>query len=486
MLNRDDILPLLIIVAAGLIVYIGILDAPFIYDDIHLVLNNELITSFKYIPELFKTIFNSDILRLPFRPLQIISYMFDYKLWTFDPRGYHLINVLLHVFNSLLLYGLSLRFFKRRKEAFLIALLFVIHPLNTGAVSYISGRADLLAGYFSFLSLILFFRFLDSHKNIALILSMLSFVAAILSKEIALIVPLLLLTYVVIFYRPSLRYLICHLVIAAIYMLLRLPGFLAATFFKPTLSGRFLTAPYLFFRYLKIIFFPHNLRLSYAISYIDSPKDPAFILYFILLSLVVCLGLYSIRKSKRMVFFSIWYILNFLLISGVVVALNAPCAEHWLYLGLPAIFALMVSLIYSLFYRGAVYRYAGYIFITGMLIYYGFSTLERNKEWGTPEDFYKNEIEHTPSNYKAHYNLGIIYFNEGRYLDAEEEFKKTITIFPELHLAYYGLALTAEERGDMDEAISCYCKSLDIAPEFDLGRERLKILKGSYLGDVKK
>jgi len=479
-----NIFPSSIIIALGLVLYLSVLDAPFIYDDFHLVVNNYLITSFQYIPKVFKDVFDFGSTGLPARPLQIISYMLDYKIWGFNPWGYHFTNIIIHIVNSLLIYILSLFFVKVRKEAFLTALLFVIHPINTNAVSYISGRADLLAGAFSFISLILFFKFLDNHKNSVLILSLLSFIAAILSKEIALIVPLLLSIYVVIFYRSYLRYLIYHLAAAIIYLLLRLPGSLAATFIKPALSERLLTAPSLFFRYLKMIFFPHNLRLSYAINYIDSPKDFAFILYLILFSLISCLGLYLIRKSKRMVFFSIWYLLNFLLISGVIVALNAPCAEHWLYLGLPAIFTLMAALIYNLFYRKAVYRYASYILIAGMLIFYSFSTLERNKEWLVPEDFYKNEIEHTPFNYKAHYNLGMIYFNEGRYPDAEEKFKRSIAVFPELHLAYYGLALIAEERGGRDQAIRYYNKSLDIVPGFDLAKERLKVLEESYSRDV--
>ncbi len=485
MVNKNNLLPLLIILSMGLIIYVGVLDAPFIYDDFHLVLNNELITSFKNIPRLFEAAFNFEILRLPSRPLQIISYMLDYKIWGFNPRGYHLTNILIHLFNGLLLYSLTLKFFKKRKEAFLVALLFVIHPLNTGAVSYVSGRADLLAGSFSFISLILFFKFLDNHKNSNLILSVLSFVAAILSKEIALMIPLLLLTYIIIFYRSYLRHTISHFIIAIVYILLRLAGTLGANLSGPTLSERFLTLPFLFFKYLKMIFLPLNLRLSYAINYIDSPKDLTFIVYFISLSLILYFGFYVIRKSKIRIFFSIWYILNFIFISGIIVALNAPCAEHWLYLGLPAVLVLVISLIHDIFYRKTIFRYIGYIFIAGMLIFYSFSTLERNKEWVIPENFYKNEIKHTPFNYKAHHNLGIIYFNEGRYSDAENEFKISIAIFPDLHSAYYGLALIAEERGDIDKAISLCCKSLDIAPEFDLGKEKIKALGGSCPSNVK-
>ncbi len=403
--------------------------------------------------------------------------MVDYKLWTFDSRGYHLTNILLHIFNSLLLYGLVLRFFKKRKIALVVASLFVIHPINSGAVSYISGRADLLAGFFSFISLILFFNFLDNHKNNALILSALAFIAAILSKEIALIVPLLLLAYLCIFHRFYIRHIGYHLGVAIVYILLRLSNSLAGVFSGPTLNERFLTAPYLFFRYLKMIFLPYNLRLSYAIRYVNSPKDLTFILYFIALFLTLVLGIYLIRKNKKILFFSIWYILNFLFISGAIVALNAPCAEHWLYLGLPAALILIVALIYGLFNKRVIYEYVGYVAIAGMLIFYGLATLERNKKWKVPEDFYKNEIEHTPYNYKACYNLGILYFNEGRYSDAENKFKQAIVIFPELHLAYYGLALTAEKRGDTEGAIKYYHKSLNIVPGFDLARERLKILE---------
>src|SRR2546430_15452978 len=103
-----------------------------------------------------------------YRPFQNISYIFDYLIWTTDPYGFHLSNVLWHVGSGILLYLLLARLLKgfigdsRRSfvsiAAFFAALLWVVHPVHSAAVDYISGRADRLAFFFACGSLLLYLR----------------------------------------------------------------------------------------------------------------------------------------------------------------------------------------------------------------------------------------------------------------------------------------------------------------------------------------
>jgi protein O-mannosyl-transferase len=483
MINRFKVFSILMILTAGLIVYMGVLKAPFIYDDFHLIVNNRLITSFIYIPRIFEPLFKAAGSVLPVRPLQFLSYMLDYKIWRLDPAGYHFVNILIHILNGLLVYIICIKFLKREKAAFLAALFFTVHPLNTASVSYISGRADLLAGFFSFISLILFFHFIDnkqSKRKSYIFLSLLSFAAALLSKEIALIVPLLIFAYLVLFYRSNQHYIVGYIVISVLFILIRAADIYPASF-ELTLKERIFTAPYLFFKYLKMAFLPYNLRLSYALNYLDSFKDFRSILYLSLFILFISLGLSLTRYKRELRLLFIWYILHFLLISGLLAPLNAPCAEHWLYLGLPALFALTVAAIYRFFYLKNTFKYAGALFIAGLLFFYAFLTLERNKDWIDPESFYKNEIKHTPLNYKAYYNLGILYFNQGRYPEAKDQFKKATLVFPELYLAYFGLALVAEKENDFEEAAKNYSISLYFKPDFSLAAEYLQSLKKNVM-----
>jgi tetratricopeptide (TPR) repeat protein len=124
-----------------------------------------------------------------FRPVAKLSFYFDHYLFGLNSSALHLVNVAIHLCNSLLVYYLALELaddHERNEEiAFLSSLIFALHPVNTEAVLWIAARTDLLCSFFSFASLILFVRYLRQTTVAALPLLFLSFLAALLSKESA-------------------------------------------------------------------------------------------------------------------------------------------------------------------------------------------------------------------------------------------------------------------------------------------------------------
>src|SRR5437868_10667408 len=141
-----------------------------IWDDDYLVSANPFIKSPLLILETFRHYLFLDSFSAHYRPVQNISYCIDYFLWKGDPLGYHLSNVFWHVASAVLLYFLVNRLLgnlgarsadtapnttgSSRKSplsasAFLVALLWVVHPVHSAAVDYISGRADSLACFFA-------------------------------------------------------------------------------------------------------------------------------------------------------------------------------------------------------------------------------------------------------------------------------------------------------------------------------------------------
>jgi protein O-mannosyl-transferase len=135
-----------------------------------------------------------------FRPLFILSYIVDARLWGARPTGYHLTNVLLHGLNSFLVYRLTLSLLRPQKLtdgggqgiALVAGLLFLLHPSHTEAVSWISGRADLLAALFCLAALLACSHYLEKRRALYLLLSLFSFALALLSKESAASLPLIL------------------------------------------------------------------------------------------------------------------------------------------------------------------------------------------------------------------------------------------------------------------------------------------------------
>jgi protein O-mannosyl-transferase len=134
-----------------------------------------------------------------FRPLFILSYIVDARLWGARAPGYHLTNVLLHGLNSFLVYRLTLSLLRPQKLtegggqgiALVAGLLFLLHPSHTEAVSWISGRADLLAALFCLAALLACIYYLETRRALYLLLSLFSFALALLSKESAASLPLI-------------------------------------------------------------------------------------------------------------------------------------------------------------------------------------------------------------------------------------------------------------------------------------------------------
>jgi hypothetical protein len=136
-----------------------------------------------------------------FRPLFILSYLIDAKLWGARPFGFHLTNVVFHSLNAFLTFLLSLRVFEDLKVSAgtksTIALgagaLFLLHPSHTEAVSWISGRADVFATFFCLASLLFYLGYAQRRSGSRLTLSLFCFTAALLAKESAVCLPLLVI-----------------------------------------------------------------------------------------------------------------------------------------------------------------------------------------------------------------------------------------------------------------------------------------------------
>src|SRR5438552_9080533 len=134
-----------------------------------------------------------------FRPLFIFSYFIDSKIWGIRPFGFHLTNVALHSLNAFLVFVLSLTLMRghhavtisRKLISLGAGLLFLLHPSHTEAVSWISGRADLIATFFCLASLPCYLAYTRSKRVSRMTLSLSCFVLALLAKESAICLPFL-------------------------------------------------------------------------------------------------------------------------------------------------------------------------------------------------------------------------------------------------------------------------------------------------------
>jgi len=414
-----------IIVISGGFVYLNSLLNPFIWDDAFLVTSNLHIRSLSYIPRLFmENVYNQDMTGKFYRPVLMGSLTLDYNTWGLDPFGYHLSNLFLHLANALLVYTVIRLIFRREALAFLTAALFVLHPVQTEAVTYISGRADPLSAFFCLLSLYFFITYIGYdrfRRKFYFGISVLFFLLALLSKESAAIFPLILLFYEVCFRKEELKgrkpvkYAVYFIIILLYgimrhFILLNIKDALTVNAGFPILD-RFCLIPSIILTYIKILLFPKGLHMERSNYDFERPEyfsDPRVALAFSILFAIAAL-LWLARKRHREALFGFgWFIFMLIPVSGIV-SINSFIAEHWLYLPSIGFFLLVSSLFIGLFRLSSI-RLCIASFIIIILAMLGALTIRQNYIWRNPVFFYKYTLKFSPLSTRLRTNLGYEYF----------------------------------------------------------------------------
>ncbi len=466
----------------GGLVYLNSLLNLFVWDDVILVLGNLHIRNLAYIPRLFiENIYHQEMTGCFYRPILISTFALDFRFWGLEPFGYHLTNIILHLSTSVLVYYFISRIVNSQKIAFLTALFFVLHPIQTEAVTYISGRADLLAAFFCISSLVFFSEYLRGGgwtRRLYYAASVLCFLLGLLSKETAAIFPLVFILYESCFgdKKFKLKDLVKYLPIAGVlcaYVFIRselLANVKNASLVGDyvSLSGRLLSIPPVIMTYLKLLVFPVNLhmeRMDYVFDYPASFFDHRVIVSALFLSLIG-IFIWLNRKRSRVVFFGFfWFILNLLPVLNIV-PINAFVAEHWLYLPSIGFFLIAATVCAKLLEFKYLKLYITVILID-IFLFFGALTIRQNYVWRNPVTFYRYTLKYSPQSARLHTNLGIIYFDLKLYKEAESEYLEALRIQPVGPGAAYtciNLGTLYDALDKKGEAVKAYKRAIELMP----------------------
>jgi tetratricopeptide (TPR) repeat protein len=486
--------------AIGFIIRLPGIQGGLIWDDIFLTRDNPFIKSPLLALEAFRHYLFLDSLSAHYRPVQNLSYMFDYFFWNADPAGFHLSNILLHVAAGLLLYRLLTHLFRKGGGlwnnndpgaaragafvAFIIAGIWMVHPVHSAAIDYISGRADSLAFVFSAGAWLLVLRARMTKtrwlKVILYPLAALAGVLALCSREIACIWMLIFLVHTLAFARDIGKkvkittIVCCALVLGAYAELRRLPVARAEKPFTENWSAP--VRGTLMLRalgdYGRLMVFPGNLHMERTIfdpgNYLnrESWRKTVASEYLSILGLVVLAAfIYGCarRGNGRLarIMGTIWFFAAYLPISNIV-QLNATVAEHWLYLP---------SVGFLLFLAGCALDFprrwgAGLSAIAAIaLLALSVRSTIRSSDWSNEEKFYKRTLAAGGTSCRVGVNLGQIYANRGEYAIAEKMFRHILETNPDYPIARNNLASVLVREGKTAEAESLFVQDVQHAKE---------------------
>lgn len=505
-----------LIILLGIIFYFNSLFNGFIWDDEYLVEKNPHIRSLvTALPYAFShDIFPGEILTKEsnyYRPLQSLSYATDYFFWRDSPFGFHLTNLALHIGNAILIYLVISCLCSIPFVSFISALFFMAHPVHHSAVSYISGRADLLAAFFILLSFLCFlkYRLKGMTKKVKpyFLLSLLFFFLALLSKEYALILPLLFLTFDIIFKkikRENLSQHLCFLVPIYIYSMLRMGAlgyhnwFLGGKYFF-LLREEFSVRVFTFLKtipfYLGILILPLNLHMQRSFPKPESFLDPGVwgSLIFLFVCFFVCFKKRS-QGSPLALFLFFWFIF-FIFFQSYVFLAGFSFAEHFLYLASMSFFFVLASTFAYFFNRFKARpqeRKFIWLLFSILIIFYGSLTSIHNLNWKNNLTFFKWTLRFSPQSIKARINLGNAYTSIGRdnlalieYEKAREllgyvsvqRYKDKAVMEGKLNRAiadmHYNLGVVSADRKNYPRAEVEYRQALALEANFHLARNNL-------------
>ena len=465
--KKTVLLHLTLIIFLGFAVYANSLKSGFIWDDAALVRDNTLIKDWSKAGHLFGENIGSGALTefSSYRPLQMLTYSVDYSVWKLNVFGYHLTNIILHILAALLVYWLVSLLFSTPLLSFLTSMLFVVHPVHTEAVSYISGRSDSLCAVFMLLCLVYYIKAISLEGSIFSLLIPLTYILALLSKEYALITPVLLLVYNYTFKKKSpVKYFLTIIGITVIYVLLRVsvlqigPAYADAGTFIQRMPGFLVSLA----EYSRILLFPFGLHMEYGWKFFSFMDPKAVLGALILLSLFV----YWFRKRSGppiVLFSTLWFIAALLPVSNLY-PVNAYMAEHWLYLPSIGFFIILSGCLLAIS-RINKLKAPAVVLMAALVLVYAFLTIKQNSYWSDKILFYNRTLQYASDSPRIYNNLCKAYNDSGRSREAIPACKKAIEIKPDYAQAYQNLGNAYQGSGDNAQALKAYQEALRLNPK---------------------
>ena len=381
-----------------------------------------------------------------YRPIINLFHSIDYWIWGPNPFGFHLTNVLAHTLTGIVLYLVLLRVIAIEPVAFLASLFFLAHPIHTEAVSWISGRGDMVFALFYLLSLLFYLKAGSSGNKLSnpplppffkvgnYLYSGAFFLLALLSKEMALTLPLIIILYDVCFrlrdktfsLTRNFKVYIYYFGLLAGYMIFRILilGGIGSGQVIP--GNNYFTAIYttsrIFVWYIWKLMFPVSLAVADVVRLVTSLTDPTVAGSIILLLLLLTAAVLLYRTYPVLSFGILWFFLTLIPVSNLVPALHFK-AERYLYLPSIGYCLILASLLWMLhIYASKRWPSAkwGIVALASLIsLSYGILTFDRNFDWKDDLTIFTDAVRKSPYTREAYAELGVTYREMKRYREAE-------------------------------------------------------------------
>jgi|Deesub1362A_J573_1020465.scaffolds.fasta_scaffold00077_21 tetratricopeptide (TPR) repeat protein len=492
-----------LIVVLGLLVYSNTFNSPFQWDESSFIEKNPAVKDLTYFFEPSKAKGSEYYGALKSRYIGYLTFALNYKIHGLDVTGYHIFNITVHILNALLVYFLVMLTFKSpflrnsllrghsRYIALFSAVLFISHPVQTEAVTYIFQRLASLMTFFYLLSLTAYIKARLS-KGKPYLLYVLSFVSAVLAmktKENAFTLPVVITLYEFLFFRSktdSLKVRIFRLVPWLLTMLIVPLTILNVD--RPVWEGiggvgykGISRWDYLFtqFRvivtYIRLLFLPVNQNIDYDYPVYHSFFNPEVFLSFMFLLCIFATGVYLLYRSRktpdlRVIAFGIFWFFITLSVESSIIPIPMIIAEYRIYLPSIGVFLATLSGMFLFTQRLSNKRMQVAVISLFLLLLVALSITAylRNSVWESRISLWEDTVKKSPMKARVHDNLGASYWEKGLTTKAIEHLETAVRLDPGNARAHYNLGVYYGAVGNVRKEIEHYQLALNIKPDAEI------------------
>ena len=477
-------------------VFRGVLDNGFVlnWDDFEYVTENPMIQKWANFFEMTVSFHSAN-----WHPLTWFSHALDYQIYGLNPFGHHLTSLFLHGLNTCWVFILFILLVGRGKEGanysvyvggIFTALLFGLHPLRVESVAWISERKDLLCGFFYFSTIGVYYLYLREKKRWIYSVMFFLFALAIMSKPMAVTLPLVLLL-LDIFPLERLRLakdlspllmekipLFALSLIGGVLTLLA-QGTTGAvrTLQETSLSDRILNSFHTLWAYIEKTFWPRDLLPFYPLW-----ENPSWLSIKFLLGLILFLGatlfsFYQWRKGNPAWAIAwLFYLVTLAPVIGIIKVGTQAMADRYTYIPTLGPIFLVGAGLTNLWQRN-IFRWGIILGTTIMVFALSILSSKQTKIWHDGESLWIPVVEKFPKKvYRAHANLATYYFQEGHLQKAENQLKTALRIQPNQVDTFFYLGMIYTNQGRLAEAKEALQKALLLNAKDERVLYRLGIL----------
>lgn len=438
--SNRALLPLALILLLTVIVYAPSLNNKWTnWDDEGYVLKNEIVTGFDISRIMTEQVMGN------YHPVTVLVQAIEYAFFQDDAQGFHVISLLLHLLNALLLFFLVQRLSKNDIAAFICSLLFAIHPAHVESVAWVSAQKDLLYTCFYFAALLCYIGYKnDRRKRLLYVLLLLFFLLSLLSKAQAVTLPVIML--LVDWYRKE--------KFTGKLLLEKLPLFVLSLLFGVmaiyaqrasdsiqditlyTFPERLMFSAYAIVSYLYRLVWPVYLSAYYPYPEESNHAFPAMVYAAPVIVLLIALPVAWFRKQAGwLVFGLLFFLVNIFLVLQLLPVGGAITADRYTYLSFTGLFfaiAMFTSLTWQQQLRHtAVIRWPLMICVSGWMLFLAYTCSTRTAVWYSSEQLWTDVIAKFPRVPIAYNDLGSYYQKKNQLDLAKKNYDHALRLQPD-------------------------------------------------------